>query len=701
MNNVDVSVRTHRLRRRRRQDSRADHCNNTYKTEWWNIGGPNTMLPKCVESFLCWSLALSCLSISGYHYILENYIMTLRMTSPPSYPKIVPDFLLYPIRCCIYRMWKPKDRMDEEFQKESTTVSSKSSVFDDTCDTVLPHTQLQSFPCWIPLMTYSRAELQRGTPYDRYIQLVQVLHSINPEYLMRRNTNNNNNTDRDNHDVIQCTLSDDALVQLIRNNEIVRRLVSLALRPPLSSSSSLSMYYRHASMTSNEKDVRQQPFGQQLIRIWSHLLSLPPIQRLHDSTTQTTSKRMTIALIIPCYHETINDIIDKLKYALRNCQQPQQVQVRLVMAGKNAIIDRHHLQSTMHNLDNECYSSHNNTITANDNNNNVHQDVGTSNHHQWGNVQVIEFSEESGRGPCLNYGAVYKSRTDHHHEQNDDSDDDDNDNNILVYTFCHSDTRLPYHWDQTLIHTLYPPPVVAVDQYIQSNIHGTTKSSRSNVKRINACAYRFGIDTTGLRNSRIRHHLHTNNHHHSHPHNNNNNGNNVYYPPGIHAIEVTANLRCTFWSLPYGDQCISMRKDDFHYLGGFPHQCLMEDYELITLLRKRMKLLPLFRMDNTTYGNDHNNSHPSVEEETIQILSGPPVLCSPRRWQKFGVFYVTYTNSRLVQLYNQKNRRRDNNNSMSSPEEIYQLYYGQTLDVIAPKSPWEIELEQILNSNKQ
>jgi hypothetical protein len=651
-------------------DNRSGYCHNSNhanNTEWWNIGGPNTVLPNIVESFLCWSLALSCLSISGYHYIKDNYCtMTLRTATTILYEKVIQRFLLYPL-LRLYFGQKMQNPMVERYHDKSD--ASPLPVSQQHEQEKPQQLRQHKFPCWLPLMTYSRAELQRGTPYERYIQLGQLLDCIDPSYLIRRDMEIDNYADDKVGDqVLHCTLSDKELVQLIRNNEIIRRLVSLALRPSSSSSSSIT----------NEKDVRQQPFGQQLIRIWPQLLVLPSIQLLktdddnHRNHTVLNSSHsiemeskpiMIIALIIPCYHETTKDIIDKLKYALHHCHSPQQVQVRLVMAGKNAQSDQNNLQSTLHRELNTM--------------NQVPYNNATTNHHQWGDVQIIEFLEESGRGPCLNYGSTYDSRTDPHRNNNKIINKDDN---ILIYTFCHSDTRLPYHWDRTLIQTLYPPSP-PIDEFTFGN--SSTKSLQSQQKRINACAYRFGIDTSGLQKKSTIHQRH-----------NSNGDNRYYYPPGIHAIEVTANLRCTFWSLPYGDQCISLRKDDFHYLGGFPHQCLMEDYELVTLLRKRMKLLPMFR----NAGNEIR-----IEEEVLQILPGPPVRCSPRRWQKFGVFYVTYTNSRLVQLYNKNNNSRMNDPSHSSvtqPEEIYQLYYGQTLDVWAPKSPWEIELERMLEQHR-
>ena len=57
--------------------------------------------------------------------------------------------------------------------------------------------------------------------------------------------------------------------------------------------------------------------------------------------------------------------------------------------------------------------------------------------------------------------------------------------------------------------------------------------------------------------------------------------------PGITAIEYTANLRSKFFQLPYGDQCLSLPSSIFQSIGGYPDQCLFEDYELVRYIRLR------------------------------------------------------------------------------------------------------------------
>ena len=76
----------------------------------------------------------------------------------------------------------------------------------------------------------------------------------------------------------------------------------------------------------------------------------------------------------------------------------------------------------------------------------------------------------------------------------------------------------------------------------------------------------------------------------------------------------------------------------------------------------------------------------SIEPEELVILNQPSTtLCSPRRWQKFGVLYVTWTNSKCVNLYSRG----------MTPDDLFQLYYGQPPPKRAHpnSSPWEIELQ--------
>lgn len=491
---------------------------------------------------MSWSLALGCLTVSGFNYLLDSYLK---------------PFLT---RCIL---------------QTKTLLQGSDGDVDDN----LPH--------WLPLVSHSRCELDRGTPFQRYEQLLRLLRILRLENQrdtsFPRDPGEHMNGGDCNVLALQPTVDDDTLVELIRSNDFLRRLASLAMRPESPPSS------QHVRNT----PVRDTQLGRQLARLWSRLLVLPPLPDLDRYPC-------AISLIVPCYRERAADFLRRIDQAQSHCTQPARVQVFLVLSGTGAE------ESFLEELDGTTALSQ----------------VMKEQRHLggWAAFQILTFREESGRGPCLNFGAQHADGA--------------------IYAFCHSDTQLPPNWDTKLVQKFYP------------NDDSAAKTKR----RANSCAFRFGIDTTGegLKGGLL--------------------------PPGIRAVEFTANLRCEWWSLPYGDQCLCLPASNFEYLGGFPHQCFMEDFDLIALLRRRAALLPQFlqRCPQTS-------SYPG---EQLSIVPGAPALCSPRRWQRLGVIYVTFSNSMLVGLYAL---------GRTTPDEIYRLYYGRSLAVTAPGSPWEIQLETLLS----
>jgi len=103
------------------------------------------------------------------------------------------------------------------------------------------------------------------------------------------------------------------------------------------------------------------------------------------------------------------------------------------------------------------------------------------------------------------------------------------------------------------------------------------------------------------------------------------------YPWGIRAVWFLGNIRAYFFSLPYGDHILSIPASYFRHVGGFPDQPIMEDYELMDLFRRRAKIPAL--------------------HETLRIIAPPAGRCSVRRWQRFGVVYVTLVNALVVHRY--------------------------------------------------
>jgi hypothetical protein len=574
------------------------------------LGGPGTILPRPVESFLSWSLALGCLAVSGYYYLRQK-LMVL-----PIGPTIV------------------------------ATLTRRR------------HGPARSPP--LPqLMTHARREVEQCDLRQRWTQLEDVLEQRRrreeePERFHKRNTATTGHgpmdaladhkvallLDEDNDDD-----DDDALVTLIRCNDLMRRLVSLVML--LSSSStcigaagsittgSTSQNGKAATVNKQEKEEARLHWRlRQLRRIWPSIYQLPtapssPACRsvLDDVNNHrdcasvavpannggddkiTTTTAIAISLIVPCYRENLHHVVHHtLAHAATACRARHAVQLLLVLAEEEVAEDRAagspedeasaSVWASLRLLQNELTRQ------------------------GWGEVQVLLFPDGTGRGPCLNYGATYATGD--------------------ILSFLHSDTKLPYDWDVAVIRTLYGRSTNTTKDVDDDDDDDRVRSLLSPPAVVVACAFAFGIDN-GTDGS----------------------SSNGVLPPGLRAIEATANLRCQLWSLPYGDQCLSLRRVVFDYVGGFPHQCIMEDYELVVLLRER--------------GNVRTMSKPYT------------ALCSPRRWQRYGVLFVTYMNSYLVRQYKA---------GTMSPADIYNRYYGDSTNNIMKVddlSPWEKRLEKMFH----
>ena len=142
-------------------------------------------------------------------------------------------------------------------------------------------------------------------------------------------------------------------------------------------------------------------------------------------------------------------------------------------------------------------------------------------------LNVIDYTDGGGRGPCLNYGAFHSTGR--------------------ILTFLHADTYLNTKgWNNAIIDTLF-----------QKQKNNTTRITTTTT----CCAFSFAIEKkeSSSRTPQKK------------------------GIPGITAIEYTANLRTKFFQLPYGDQCLSLPSSIFQSIGGYPDQCLFEDYELVRL----------------------------------------------------------------------------------------------------------------------
>ena len=84
-----------------------------------------------------------------------------------------------------------------------------------------------------------------------------------------------------------------------------------------------------------------------------------------------------------------------------------------------------------------------------------------------------------------------------------------------------------------------------------------------------------------------------------------------------------ANIRARFFRLPYGDQSLFLRREDFQTLGGFPKIAIMEDYVFVRQAKKKGSIVTLPQ----------------------------PVTTSGRRWQKLGPIRTTLINQLMILGY--------------------------------------------------
>jgi rSAM/selenodomain-associated transferase 2 len=92
---------------------------------------------------------------------------------------------------------------------------------------------------------------------------------------------------------------------------------------------------------------------------------------------------------------------------------------------------------------------------------------------------------------------------------------------------------------------------------------------------------------------------------------------------GLRLIETVTNFRARFFSLPYGDQAIFVRRTAFEAIGGYAELPLMEDLELIRNLRKRGRL----------------------------VILPAKATTSARRWEREGILYTTARNWAVTILF--------------------------------------------------
>ena len=463
---------------------------------------------------------------------------------------------------------------------------------------------------YVPLTTYCHREVTEVSLKERCIHFQQLCLLE-----QHRMTNIEHKSLGD--------VSDLQFIQTIRSNLILRRLATLIIIH--NSMLSLKPSTNDSNLTSNENDDPVvSKLTKRLLDVWSHLVPLPSTATVMEDDNKKYPYE--ISIIMPAFNEDGKQLQQKLQIACDMAVEPQKIEVLLVDAGRctnlNSIAFDRNNNTTCTNGENS-----NNTTNGKDSSNNNTTTTTTTQTKKFANIQCIP-NGIGGRGPCLNLGAKYAQGR--------------------IYTFLHADTKLSKGWDVAIRKVFTTTAESSFSSSSSSPLSQTT--TRIGKRKVaNSCAFSFAIDTPSSSKQE------------------------EIMPPGIRAIETTANLRTHWFSLPYGDQCISLPSYVFDYIGGFPDQCLMEDYELVKLLRMRC-----MQQD---------------QKEYVAILD-EKAYCSPRRWQTYGVLLVTYMNSHCVTLYSRGDYTAD---------DIFKLYYrcGEAPPRCHPKySPWEIELHELLRRRK-
>jgi rSAM/selenodomain-associated transferase 2 len=93
--------------------------------------------------------------------------------------------------------------------------------------------------------------------------------------------------------------------------------------------------------------------------------------------------------------------------------------------------------------------------------------------------------------------------------------------------------------------------------------------------------------------------------------------------PAMRFIVACANLRSLLFRLPYGDQALFVRRDDFFKLGMFPELPIMEDFAFIKAAKNLGKI----------------------------VLVKEYAVTSARRWQRLGIVRTTLINQLIVLGY--------------------------------------------------
>ena len=609
-----------------------------------HIGGPGTLLPRFVESFLSWALAISCLSVALWHYLVDRYKTRIALAYGKQ-PKQEPvhkttQRLLLPLTTHSRREWtsvSDYEGLRKRYLQLTQLISNATILINHPTKEPTDEKKDDGVGTLIGENEYVIVDGANMPEVDSlgHEEGASSVGNAVAKWLSQTPTKSSSSDD----DHVLCSESQESLIGLVRSNDAIRRLASLLLgedpvdgdATPATSEFDKSVHEMETKRISKSENKAilldclssKEPGAEAVIyslrKIWPKLLQLPA----HQSVCNNDKQKVAISIIVPVFREDGATLAKKLEASLKHAVEPYRIEIVVVHVVEND--ENQNIDKSSSNSISPFETALRESFQHSEKDKMDGTTFSTS-----PELRILKYYGGGGRGPCLNYGAKHARGS--------------------ILTFLHADTRLATQgWDKAISDTL--------------------DENKNGGPRMTCCAFSFAIDTspealtvrqekkskTGVVAHKTQ-----------------------YYPPGLHAIEVTANLRCKFFALPYGDQCLSLPTDVFHYVGGYPDQCLMEDYELIRLLRMRSAA----NLDRSTMGKSFDRPR-----EAIKILFDYRAFCSPRRWQHYGVLLVTYTNSYCVKLYN---------SGKLTPDDLFCRYYKTATPpnrMAGDKSPWEIGLK--------
>ena len=432
--------------------------------------------------------------------------------------------------------------------------------------------------------------------------------------------------------------TDNDWIQIFRSNLDVRREASYLMFALSGGTQDLSP----SSCPTKESIVLSK-----IRMLWPRFLEFPQwvVKEIGDDGASSNKDRNSedsnpvydISLIVPMYKERIVDIAYTLNQAFGNCiGDPKKIQVVIAHAqsspsdgfasNKNGTKGSGYSllrQQLIAQQQQQQQQQNNRTQAPKDQQNRKDESESV-----WGELKVvtIPFGEGGGRGRTLNTGAGQATAP--------------------ILTFLHADTMMPLGWDEKVRGAL------AVSSGERGEANAVCEGSFPH-----ACAFTMAIDDEKVCTK------HTSKISPSASSSSPKSSQSKSKTPGLIGAEWLGVLRC-YCGLPYGDSVLSFSRLVFDYMGGYPDQPLMEDYEVMDWLRLRSVLLST--MHKMTKGSTKGKVNPvGVHRGEHLVLLKDRAKCSPRRWQKYGVAYTSLINAACIFRYRSK----------ATTEELFDFYY--------------------------